>query len=318
MTLKIRLAVRDWDYVTPLLLGDVRSERLVLKVDRVDTLVFDVAGSEVYDAAEVSFSRYAQLRHDGDDSVVGIPNFIMRGFRHRCIITTKDSPLHQLSDLKDKKIGVTGWRDSGNVWTRSALRRAGVGIEDVRWYAGRLTAAHPIVDRLDGFGRAGRIEACPGEKPMVDLLREGFLDAIFTPFMPEGFFDRASDLRPVLEDVVSAEIDYFNAVGYIPGMHVISVKAPIVADNPWVVAELSRLVDAARSVWLAKRRKYADTSPFMLDELRRSAAGLPETWAASGMASNRKMIGDFADELYQQQILPRQLTAEELFPHGFD
>lgn len=318
MTLKIRLAVRDWDYVTPLLLGDVRSERLALKVDRVDTLVSDVADSEVYDAAEVSFSRYAQLRHDGDDSVVGIPNFIMRGFRHRCIITTKNSPLHQLADLKDKKIGVTGWRDSGNVWTRSALRRAGVGIEDVKWYAGRLTAAHPIVDRLDGFGRAGRIEACPGEKPMVDLLREGFLDAIFTPFMPEGFFDRASDLRPVLENVVSAEIDYFNAVGYMPGMHVISVKAPIVADNPWVVAELSRLVDAARSVWLGKRRKYADTSPFMLDELRRSAAGLPETWAASGMASNRKMIGDFADELFQQQILPRLLTAEELFPHGFD
>lgn len=314
MTLTLRLGLRDWDYITPLLLGDVTSDRLSLKIERVGTLVSNLATSDVFDAAEASFSRYAQMRYDGDESVVGIPSFIMSGFRHRCIITTRNSPLHKLSDLKGKKIGVTGWRDSGNTWTRAALRREGVGVEDAMWYAGRLTEAHPVVDRLDGFGRPGRIEACPGERPMVDLLREGFLDAIFTPFMPEGFFAPNSDFRPVLDDFVAAETGYFNDVGYIPGMHIIAVKAPIMAENPWIGEELSRMVDHSIKLWTAKRRKYADTTPFMLDELRRTAAALPDDWQAPGLEINRKMIGDFAHELHVQGIMSRTLSPEELFP----
>ncbi|TMV77014.1 nitrate ABC transporter substrate-binding protein, partial [Thioclava sp. BHET1] len=188
MTLTLRLAVRDWDYVTPLALGDIRSDRLTLEIDRVGTLIPHVGRDSDHDAAEMSFSRYTQLRLDGDTSVTAIPNFIMRGFRNRCVICRTDSAMTEFAHLKGKKIGITGWRDSGNTWTRALLRREGVGVEDAFWYAGRLTEQHPVTDRLDGFGRPGRIEACPEERPMVDLLKEGFLDAIFTPFMPAGFF----------------------------------------------------------------------------------------------------------------------------------
>ena len=115
MPLSLRLALRDWDYMTPLVLGDVSSPKLDIKVDRVGTLLSHVGKSDDYDVAEMSFSRYTQLRIDGDESVVGIPNFIMRGFRHRCIITRKDGPItelgqlaadhvHQLRTLFDQKI----------------------------------------------------------------------------------------------------------------------------------------------------------------------------------------------------------------------
>jgi 4,5-dihydroxyphthalate decarboxylase len=314
MTVTLRLALRDWDYMTPLVLGDVSSPRLDIKVDRVGTLVSNIAKDEAHDAAEMSFSRYSQLRHDGDESVVGMPNFIMRGFRHRCIITTKNSPIRTLADLKGKKIGVTGWRDSGNTWTRAALRREGVGVEDAMWYAGRLTEAHPITDRLDGFGRPGRIEACPGERPMVDLLLDGGLDAVFTPFMPKGFFDQDSQFRQVLDDFRQSEVNYFHEVGYVPGMHLIGFKAEIVAQHPWIMDELSGLIDASQKMWLEKREKYADTTPWMIDELRRCAADLPPTWTVSGLAENETMISDFATELYEQKILPRLLTPAELFP----
>lgn len=314
MPLKLRLALRDWDYMTPLVLGDVSSPKLQIEVDRVGTLVSNVAEDDAHDAAETSFSRYAQMRHDGDESVIGMPNFIMRGFRHRCIITTKDSSIRALADLAGKKIGVTGWRDSGNTWTRAACRREGVGVEDAMWYAGRLTDAHPITDRLDGFGRPGRIEAAPGERPMVDLLKDGVLDAIFTPFMPKGFFDQDSSFRQVLPDFRASEVAYFNAVGYVPGMHLIGFKAHIVRENPWVMDELSGLIDASQRMWLEKREKYADTTPWMIDELRRCAADLPSNWNVSGFEENEVMIADFANELHAQGILPRLLTPAELFP----
>lgn len=314
MPVTIRLALRDWDYMTPLVLGDVSSPRLDVKVDRVGTLISHVGRDEAHDAAEMSFSRYAQLRADRDDTVVGVPNFIMRGFRHRCIITTKDSPITHLSQLAGKRIGVTGWRDSGNTWTRAALRRDGVGVEDATWFAGRLTEAHPITDRLDGFGRPGRIEAAPGERPMMELLHEGGLDAVFTPFMPEGFFTADSPFRQALSDFRGAELQYFNDVGYVPGMHLIGIKAAIVDEHPWLAGELSELIDESQRVWTAKRRKYAETTPWMFDEILKVSADLPATWCDSGFDANRVMIASFASELHAQGILPRTLTPEELFP----
>ncbi|MBB4188771.1 4,5-dihydroxyphthalate decarboxylase [Sinorhizobium terangae] len=314
MSVTLRIALRDWDYVTPLVVGDVSSPRLNIAVDRVSALVGNLAEDEAHDAAEISFSRYSQFRHEGDDRVVGMPNFIMRGFRHRCVITTKQSPIRALADLTGKKIGLTGWRDSGNTWTRAALRREGVGIEDATWFAGRLTEAHPITDRLDGFGRPGRIEAAPDERPMVDLLLEGGLDAVLTPFMPKGFFDQNSSFRRVLEDSRTAEVAYFQEVGYVPGMHLIGIKAAFVRENPWVIDELGELIDESHRLWLEKREKYADTTPWIIDELARCAADLPPSWNASGFQQNEKMMTDFAFELYEQKILPRILTPTELFP----
>ncbi len=315
MRITVRLAVRDWDYYTPLALGDVTSERLDVKVDRVGTLIGNVAADPHHDAAEMSFSRYASARANGETDVLGVPNFVMRGFRHRCIITARNSPVTRLEHLAGKKIGVTGWRDSGNTWTRAALSHAGVGIEDAFWYAGRLTEAHPITDRLDGFGRPGRIEAVPGERPMMQLLETGELDAVFTPFMPEGFFGPASKFRHVLTDFRAEELAYFHEVGYVPGMHLLGLKTSFVAEHPWLPEELSNLLDESQRVWLEKRRKYADTTPWIIDELGHVARDLPAHWNDSGFAVNERMVADFAEQLHLQGLTPMLLSPADLFPH---
>lgn len=314
MPVSVRFATRDWDYLTPLILGDVTSDWIEVSVDRVGTLIPDLAGDPTYDAAEMSFSRYVSAMAGGADEIVGMPCFIMRGFRHRCIITTQASPLERLDQLAGKRIGLTGWRDSGNSWTRAALRREGVGVEDAYWYAGRLTAEHPVVDRLDGFGRPGRIEAAPGERPMMELLAQGELDAVFTPFMPAAFFGSGSAFRQLVRDFRSAERRYFEEVGYVPGMHLVAVKSGIAREHPWLPQELARMVDESQRLWTAKRRKYAETSPWIIEELLHAARDLPPTWNDSGIAANRRMIEDFADELHVQGILPRPMTLEELFP----
>jgi 4,5-dihydroxyphthalate decarboxylase len=310
----VRLALRDWDYMTPLVVGDVASDRLDVQVDRVGTLPEDFANDPRYEASEISFSRYATARARGDAAVFGVPNFLMRGFRHRCIITARTSPLTQLQDLKGGRIGVTGWQDSGNTWTRAALAQAGVGIEDVHWYAGRLTEAHPIVDRLGPYARPGRIEAVPGERPMLDLLESGELDAVFTPFMPPGFYGRESKFRHLVTDLHGAELDYFNAVGYVPGIHVLGIKAALAARYPWLPQALSDLLDESQQVWLEKRRKYAETTPWIIEELGRSGRDLPEGWNASGLEPNRRMIADFLAEIRRQGLADTDLTPDTLFP----
>lgn len=314
MRTTIRLALRDWDYLTPILLGDVRSGDVEVVIDRVDTLVGDLASDPDHDGGEMSLSRYAQSMARGDCAVVGLPHFLMRGFRHRCIITSKASPITSLEGLAGGAIGLTGWQDSGNTWTRALLRRIGIGIDDARWFVGRLTAQHPVTDRLGGFGRPGRIEAIAGDRPMLELLASGELDAVFTPFMPPGFFLPDSSFRPLLPDVRAAELGYFKEVGYVPGIHLLALKPDVVAAHPTLPRALSELIDEAARLWLDKRSKYAETTPWLIDEIGRCARDLPPDWDRNGLAANISMIDDFAGELAGQGVTARRLAVAELFP----
>ena len=313
MPLSLSLVFRDWDFLTPLLLGEVADDRLELRIERVDAMPDNPSETEGLDGAEVSLSRFVQQRVAGWDRDVGIATFPMRAFRHRCIITRGDHPARHLGDLRGGRIGVTGWQDSGNTWTRDALLDAGVLLEEVRWFAGRLTAQHPVIDRLGRFAQPGWIDAIPGERPMLDMLREGALDAVFTPFMPEGFFAPESEFRPVLDDLPNAERRYFEARGFVPGIHAVALRADLARRESWLPGAVSDLLDRSRALWTAKRRRYADTSPWLFDELLCVGRWLPEDHDASGLEANRPMIEAFVAAAHAQGLIPAPIAAEDIF-----
>jgi 4,5-dihydroxyphthalate decarboxylase len=313
MRLKVKLAVRDWDYLTPLALGDVKSRQLDIEVHRVEA-VQDWTLDNDFDAGEVSFSRYVQGIASGGYPLRCFPHFMMRGFRQRCILTSAGSDLTRLEDLANKRIGVTGWSDSGNTWTRTLRRRAGVGIEDVRWFAGRLTESHPVMDRLGRYARPGRIEAAPGEQTLIALVRAGELDALFTPFLPPEFFRDDAELRFLLPEFREHEVRYFRDVGYVPGIHLLGVKPLICEEYPWLAGELSEVLDESARMWTRKRTKYQDTTPWLIDDIARTSRDLPATWKANGFGNNEKMINDFAIEQYEQGLIDTPIDARALFP----
>lgn len=311
--MRVRLAVRDWDFITPLLLGDVRAEGVELEVQRVEALPEDLATDARFDAAEMSLSRYCLARAAGREDIVGLPHFIMRAFRHRCIIAAKTSRLETIAQLRGARIGLAGWQDSGNTWTRAILRREGIGVEDAQWRISRLAAHHPIIDRLGPFGRPGLIEAVADDRPLLDMLAAGELDAVFMPFMPAGFYGPDSLFRQLLSDFVAAERDYFRAVRYVPGIHLVGVKASAAAAQPGVGAAISRALDRSAALWAEKRLRYAETTPWLLDDLRRTARDLPAGWDANGLPANRAMIADFLDEQIAQGLTRRRMTPEDIF-----
>lgn len=314
MSKHVNLAVRDWDYLTPLLLNEVNSPDLDMTITRVNTLVDDWYQHPEFDGGEMSLSRYSQMKAKGDDSLIGIPHFLMRGFRHRCILTTKSSPLTDISSLAGKKIGLTGWQDSGNTWTRAIFRQAGIDMKDIHWFVGRLTHDHPITDRLAGFGQPGWIDNCPDDLPMMELLELGELDAVCTPFMPKGFFSESSPFRPLLTDYRATERDYAAQHGYVPGIHILVLKRDYVAANPHIGIAISNLLTDAYHLWMEKRTKYADTTPWLLDDIARMHSDLPASWNDNGLVANQKMLTDWCQELFEQGIVAQPITPEMLFP----
>ena len=319
MALPLRIKFRDWDFWTPLLLGDVKSDKLDIRATRVASLIDNVADDPESDAAEMSFSRY-NLRVDQAKAqgIVAVPFFIMRGFRTRNIVTTIDSPLEKIEDLAGKRIGLSGWQDSGNTWTRALLRRVGVDCDAISWVLSRCTDKDAVEpNRGKAFWNGTNVVHEPQETPLVQLLHEGKIDAMFQAFMPRGYCTGALGLRPVVRDFKSDEIAYFHAVGYVPGIHILAFKEAYVRANPWAVRELCRTLDASSKLWREKRRRYAETTPWILQDLMDEGQKLTPDYDAWDLESNRKMIDDFCREAYEQHLTKNLNTADSLFPDVF-
>ncbi len=314
---ELRIALRDWDWLTPLLLHEVPQtplERLGVRlaVDRVDALPDPWGPEPQHGAYETSLSRYHRAVVSGDDRIVAVPHMLMQSFRHRCIIVARDSDAKTAADLRGACIGLTGWVDSGNTWTRDVLAGEGVGIEDARWVAGRLTEAHPETDRLDGFGRPGRIEAAPAGSWMTAMLDSGQLDAVLTPFMPPGFYAPDAPWRSLYADIRGAETAYADRWGFVPAHHVLSF--PRAGFDPEVARAVGEVLLASRAEWLRKRRKYADTSMWLGQDLHEEAVRLPAGWDAPGLAAQRAMVERFTAIQHEQGITTRAATVREMFP----
>ena len=267
----------------------------------------------------MSFSRY-NLRVDQGkaEGIVAVPFFIMRGFRTRNIVTTVDSPLKRIEDLAGKRIGLSGWQDSGNTWTRALLRRIGVDCDAIHWTLSRCTEKDAVEPtRGKAFWNGKNIVHEENETPLVKLLHEGKIDAMFQAFMPQGYCSGDLGLRPVVRDFKADEIAYYNAVGYVPGIHILAFKESYVRANPWAVRELCVTLDASRKLWREKRRRYAETTPWILQDLIDEGQRLAPDYDAWDLESNRTMIDDFGREAYEQHLTEHRNTADILFPECF-
>jgi 4,5-dihydroxyphthalate decarboxylase len=297
----IDLALRDWDWLTPLRLGDISTDEL--RAQGFDLRITPVAHldgqwqADGFAGAEVSLSKTSRSYALGELSYDPTNVVLMQGFRHRCVIVAKDSDYTQASDLVGKRIGVTGWPDSGNTWTRTALQDDGLKIDDATWFAGRLTEQHPEEDRLDGFGVPGRIEEIHG-KPMADRLADGELDAVLTPFMPAGFYNPDSPWRRLYTDVRTKELEWAATTGYVPAHHVLAFDSAL---PPEVRSLVVRALDESRQLWRIKREKYVETSAWLAVDFG-AEAELPAGWDQVGSQSQTDMFEGFFAALKEQNL----------------
>ena len=139
-TVPLTLATRDYDFVAPLATGDVAADGVDLTLIRAFDALERVAADPVVQGGEASFSRYVQRLAAGDRSVVGLPIFVMREFRHRNFYVRRDSPLRTIEDLAGRRVAMDGWPHSGNTWSRALMREEGVALDRVRWVVGRVHA----------------------------------------------------------------------------------------------------------------------------------------------------------------------------------
>jgi 4,5-dihydroxyphthalate decarboxylase len=291
----------------PLACGDVRPEGIDLELDRrTDIKEFLVDPS--FHAGEMSFSQYLIRTAQGERGFVGLPVFLMRGYRHRCLFVRRDSKLASLDDLAGKRIGTNGWPDTGNTWSRAALRDQGVGIETIDWWVG------PVDDpAYDSFGRRpelllpANVRRVPAGHTLQGLLLAGELDAVMCPWPPARFYEQDSPVVRLFPEYWRVEQQYARRVGFVPGFHILALRREAFERHPWVGRSLFEACEQARVQAAAHRRWLADASPWALADIEATTALLGEDWQAHGVTANRRMIETFCQEVFGQGLVSSPL-----------
>ena len=308
-TLPLTLAIRDYDFVTPLATGDVAADGLDLTLRRSFDALQRVASDPAIGGGEASFSRYIQRFAAGDRSLVGLPLFVMREFRHRNFYVRRDSGLRVLAELAGRCVAVDGWPNSGNTWSRALMREEGVALDRVRWLVGRVHAhdAAPPSDALPPGVELSR-------RPLRDLLLGGELDVLIWAWTPEGFYESGGPMRRLFEDYRAAEQAHYERTRIFPAHHLVVLKRDVVDRYPEAVRLVYRAFEAARTRAAENRWRLHESSPWLLADLEAQARLMGPRYEPNGLGpENRCMIARFCEEQQAQGLIARPIDPDSVF-----
>jgi len=257
---------------------------------------FDFAGPKVahdafkpmvrdgaYDAGELAIVTYLQAREFGKPLVL-LPAVMVGRFQHHCIGYNADLNTLTPKDIEGKRVGIRSYTQTTGVWVRGILQHEyDVDLNRVTWCC--MDDAHlaeyrdpPIVERLP-----------KGGKSIPQMLLDGDIDAaILGNDMPKD--PRIKTLIPDPQEAARAWCQKYNAM---PINHLFVVKSALSKERPDVVREVYRMLEESR--------KAADLTEANAQALR------------FGLAPNRKAIELAAQYAYEQKVITRRFSVEELF-----
>jgi 4,5-dihydroxyphthalate decarboxylase len=310
--LRLTLATRDYDYVQPLALRDVVPDGIDLTVIRAFDALERFLGEPNIDAGEISFSQYLRRVAAGDHSLVALPAFVMREFRHRCLFVRRGSHLNDVTQLAGRWVGVDAWAATGNVWTRAILREAGVSLDSVRWIVGPVNPDDRPVSREGLPSHVG--VASPG-RALGEMVATGDLDAMMAPWPPNGFDAPGSPLTRLYVDYRGAEREYYRRTRIFPGQHIVVVRRALIDRDPWIAQSLYDALVRARERSDGNHRMLHESSPWVLADLEEQRGLMGADFQPYGYRDreNCAMVAAFCSEQLAQGLISTPLDPDALF-----
>ncbi len=315
--LPIDMAIADYDRVRPLMAGKVKPAGIALNVTNRNIGDFCLKPVyEAYDVAEMSFSWYVTARSRGEP-VIALPIFPLRMPVLAYVFVRADAPYYEPKDLVGKRIGVSSYRFTVNLWLRGIFRDLyGLSPEQVTWVTcSRNEGAGYVVPSglnlvVDENGDKDDLE-----RP-TQLLERGEVDAILMPLLPQTFVDGTSGLRRLFKDAQAETHAYVRRTGFLPATHVMVMSQSLSEREPWICESLVRAFMESQRLCdeflLADPKHLSSGDAVFFLEQHRAAYGA-NSWA-HGVVSNRAVIETFLRYAHEQGYTQRRLKIEELFP----
>jgi len=270
-----------------------------------------------FDVPEMSFSSYIRTVAAGTSEYVGIPAFVSRLFRHSGIYIRAGAGIEKPEDLRGKRIGLPEYQITAVVWMRGILQHEyGIHPTEIHWRnggqeqpgRGERTALKPI-EGLD-------LQPIGSDQTLVDMLRDGELDALFTARPPSSFLAGEPHITRLFPNTRQAELAYYQKTGYFPVMHLIGVRKTLVEQYPWLPTSLYKAFCEAKALAMADLvdvNALMVTLPWLEAEARETMAIMGEDFWKYGAEESRHDIEALTGYAYEQGLIDRKVSLEELF-----
>ena len=316
--LPLSFAVHDYDHVRELGSGTVGVEGVALTLLHlpVEEIFFRFTRFREWDVSELSLAKYCALRAAGDDSLVAIPAFTSRSFRHSAIFIRSDGPLDDPAALAGARIGVPEWSQTATVYARGVLAHEyGVALENVQW----VQAGTNEPGRTEGVAvtvPAGVSLTAMPERTLNDLLLAGEIDALIAAHPPEEFKRGGGRIVRLFSDHRAVEERYYQKTGVFPIMHVVALGAELHARHPWVAMNLLSSLAAAKARSVARALDVNAPSfpvPWGPANAQRAQELIGTDFWPYGIEPNRRTLEAFVGFAHEQGVCARLLAIEELF-----
>jgi 4,5-dihydroxyphthalate decarboxylase len=209
-----------------------------------------------------------------------LPAVMLGRFQHHCMLYNSERGALTPQTLAGRRVGVRAWSQTTGVWLRGILaNKYGVDLDRVRWVT--FEDAH-VAEYRDPPG----IEHARGD--LTAMLLAGEIDAaIYGAELPPD-----PRLESVIPQPEAAAQGWYRKHGVTPVNHLVAVKSDLAQSHPHAVAEVYRLLAAA---------KRAAPAPAGIDP------------APYGIAANRPALELIVDYCVQQRMIPRRFSVDELF-----
>ena len=254
-----------------------------------------------FDICEMALSTYLCARCFGNP-FTAIPVFPARNFHHRAVFFNVNSGIKGPKDLEGRTVGVhRGYTVTTGLWARGILQTDyGVDLQRITWAA---TGDEHVAE----YHAPPNVTYAYKGKAIADLLISGEIGAAVGDIRVDS-----PDVKSLIPDARNAGIAYFRKTGIYPVNHCLVIKNEILDAEPWVAEELFNAFKTAKNNYLARLEKGVDLSP--ADEsaigLGRAVGGDPFPF---GVNANRKALEAIVQFAFDQQVIPKKPSLEELF-----
>jgi 4,5-dihydroxyphthalate decarboxylase len=282
----VRLRANLQDYPVTMALKDGRVASPLVAFDFCGPKVASdgfkpMVRQEAFDCGELAIVTYLQAFIYNKPYVL-LPAPILGRLQHHCIgYSVEHGPLSP-KDIEGRRVGVRTYAQTTGLWVRGILQHEyGVDLDKVKWLT--IDDAH-LAEHQDPANCA-RI---PKGRRLAQMMFDGEVAAaILGADMPDD-----PRLRTLIPEAHEAAREWREREGLIPINHMFVVHRELSRKRPDVVREIFRLIAASR-------------------------AAAPEAARVSlpplGLEANRKGLALAIDWAYEQKIIPRRPSVDELF-----
>tara|TARA_R110000787_G_scaffold21020_7_gene62415 strand:- start:444 stop:1433 length:990 start_codon:yes stop_codon:yes gene_type:complete len=314
----LTLAVCDYDHVRDLASGAVPVEGLDINFQSfsVQEIFHRFTAHQEWDASEMSMGMYVSLRSQGDDSLIAIPVFTSRVFRHASFFVLKDGPIRTAADLRGGKVGYPEWAHTAGMYSRAWLMHDhGIPLEEIEWVQSGVNqggrAEHVNLNLPDAVKRTP-----VSDKSLDEMLLSGEIDSLMSSLAPRSFSDGSGRVVRLVPNFKEVERQSYLDTGIFPIMHTIAIKRELVDAAPWIAKNLFNGFEEAKNRSVARLRdgtisRFPYPWAFACAEEMADMMG-PDIWPY-GVDANLRTLEAFLQFCLEQGIAHRPMKVEELF-----